>query len=72
VLLTRLPVGCAPRPTWTAPKRRLADFFQYLSSGEYKKAAALYGGGYDGLQSLNPSLPLHGRSCRALAVRLAR
>jgi len=55
VLLTAC-LSDAPQANLDSAETALADFFQYLSSGEYEKAAALYGGSYDGLQSLNPSL----------------
>lgn len=35
----------------------LRIFFQYLADGEYQKADALYGGGYETLQSMNPLVP---------------
>ena len=46
----------APQANLDSAETALADFFQALSDGAYGKAAALYGGSYDGLQSLNPSL----------------
>ena len=45
-----------PEANLDSAETALANFFQYLSSGEYDKAAAVFGGSYDGLQSLNPSL----------------
>jgi len=51
--------GCltdTPEANLDSAETALANFFQYLADSEYEKAAALYGGSYAGLQSVNPSL----------------
>lgn len=34
----------------------LTDFFQFLADGDYRQAAELYGGDYDQLRDMNPSI----------------
>ncbi len=45
-----------PEANLDSAETALANFFQYLSSGEYDKAAAVFGGSYAGLQSMNPAV----------------
>ncbi len=57
--------GCltdTPEANLDSAETALANFFQYLADSEYEKAAALYGGSYAGLQSLNPSLSPDGHA----------
>ena len=35
----------------------LTAFFQYLNDGDYQKAAELFGGSYESLESMNPLIP---------------
>lgn len=50
--------ACQPSepPSEQGAAQALSDYFTYLHEGEYKKAAALYGGSYDDLAAMNPDL----------------
>ncbi len=57
LILAVLLTGCAKSVCDSDQASRvLVSFFDYLSSGDYTAAAALYGGNYETLQSVNPDI----------------
>ena len=60
-LLGMLITGCSiPSPKLNSDSDEahasLVSFFELLNAKEYNKAASIYGGSYDGLQDINPSV----------------
>lgn len=48
--------GCLPKPAQPGVEETMQTFFHALASGDYKTAVNLYGGDYEALIHMNPSV----------------